>query len=235
MRIVLLIAILIASAGCRGSVQFRPPSLELRGSTAVRVEARASAPVPLDGSAAVEFFGVPLEGATDVVFVLDRSGSMAEAARGQIAEIKKRTETEMASKLEVAQEELADALAQLPDGIRVNVILFNDGLQAVAPAMTSLEPDVRERVLGFVRASSAYGDTALVPAMRTAFLMNPRRIVLLSDGLGNVGGDSDNLLRDAREAVRGGVRIDTIGIGPAQDSELLQSLASVSGGLYQPL
>jgi hypothetical protein len=71
--------------------------------------------------------------------------------------------------------------------------------------------------------------------MRTAFLMNAHRIVLLSDGLGNVGGDSRALLRDAREAMRGDVRIDTIGLGADQDAALLQALASESGGLYQAL
>jgi hypothetical protein len=71
--------------------------------------------------------------------------------------------------------------------------------------------------------------------MRTAFLMNARRIVLLSDGLGNVGGGAYAVLRDAREAMRGGVRIDTIGLGYGQDYDLLRSLAHESGGLYQAL
>jgi hypothetical protein len=71
--------------------------------------------------------------------------------------------------------------------------------------------------------------------MRTAFLMNARRIVLLSDGLGNVGGGADSVLRDAREAMHGGVRIDTIGLGAGQDGSLLATLAGESGGLYQAL
>ena len=40
--------------------------------------------------------------------------------------------------------------------------------------------------------------------------------MLLSDGLGNVGGNAQAVLRDAREAMRGGVRIDTIGLGSTQ-------------------
>jgi hypothetical protein len=35
--------------------------------------------------------------------------------------------------------------------------------------------------------------------------------------------------------MRGGVRIDTIGLGKGQDAALLQALASESGGIYQPL
>ena len=52
---------------------------------------------------------------------------------------------------------------------------------------------------------------------------------------GTVGGNDQTLLRDAREAIRGGVRIDPIGLGRDQDRRLLRTLAGESGGLYQPL
>jgi hypothetical protein len=44
-----------------------------------------------------------------------------------------------------------------------------------------------------------------------------------------------SVLQDAREAMRGGVRIDTIGLGFAQNDRLLATLAGESGGLYQSL
>ena len=71
--------------------------------------------------------------------------------------------------------------------------------------------------------------------MRIAFLLNAQRIVPLSDGLGNIGGGREDIMRDVREAVRGGVRIDAIGIGRGQDSRLLSELAAGTGGLYQAL
>jgi hypothetical protein len=40
-------------------------------------------------------------------------------------------------------------------------------------------------------------------------------------------------MRHGREAIRGGVRIDAIGIGPSQDAKLLAALAAETGGLYQ--
>src|SRR5262245_35615608 len=43
--------------------------------------------VALEGAPVVEFFGVPLDNAQDVVFVLDCSGSMSEPAGGRIAEL----------------------------------------------------------------------------------------------------------------------------------------------------
>lgn len=228
--------------------------------------------VELQGAPVVEFFGIPLEGAPDVVFVLDCSGSMDELAQGRIAQISSQggqpgqdaqsgqpgqdaqsdpagqdvqggqsSPAEQSSppaaprKIDVARNELVDALQRLPAGTHMNVIFFNRRVEAFAPGMIPLEESGREGLIGFVKEMTATGSTALVPAMRTAFLMNARRIVLLSDGLGNVGGDSRALLRDAREAMRGGVRIDTIGLGRTQDAELLQTLARESGGLYQAL
>ena len=117
----------------------------------------------------------------------------------------------------------------------MNVLFFNSDVDAYAPAIVALDEASRGSLIGFVEATSAIGSTALAPAMRTAFVMNAQRVVLLSDGLGNVGGGADAVLRDAREAIRGGVRIDTVGLGTGQDAQLLGSLAGDSGGLYQAL
>lgn len=256
--------------------------------------------VEIQGAPVVEFFGIPLEGAQDVVFVLDVSGSMSELAQGRLATIQVASVPASAPppppdayaeqgapppdaygaqgapppsegpppppphsppppdsvsppdappatappvtgvvagtprKIDVAQAELVDALQRLPAGTRMNVIFFNRDLEGYAPAIVPLDEPGRAALIDFVRGTAPQGSTALTPAMRTAFLMNPRRIVLLSDGFGNVGGGADVLLRDAREAIRGGVRIDTIGIG-GQNAWLLRTLANESGGLYQRL
>lgn len=203
---------------------------------AARAQARVQAAVPLEGALVVEFFGVPLDGVQDVVFVLDRSGSMSEPAQGRVAAIGATgTEIAVRSKIDVAQEELTEALHGLPEGTRLNVIFFNDALEGFAAHAVTLEATARDGLITFVKDTTPSGSTALTPAMRTAFLMNARRVVLLSDGLGNIGGDADDLLRDAREAMRGGVRIDTIGLGADQDTALLRNLATESGGIYQDL
>lgn len=138
-------------------------------------------------------------------------------------------------KIDVAQAELVDALSRLPVGTRLNVLFFNSGLEAYAIGLVPLEETRRHDLMGYVRETGPTGPTALAPAMRTAFLMNARRIVLLSDGLGNIGGGALSVLHDAREGMRGGVRIDTIGLGNHQDRELLSTLARESGGIYQAL
>ena len=262
------VAILILVAGCAVRLP-RPGEIGISVKTTTRVSVQVQPPAPvvaLEGAPVVEFFGIPLEGVQDVVFVLDCSGSMADPAQGQIAQIHSTppppssanapggTTVEPTTppppppgseppppppaalrKIDVAQSELVDALSRLPPGTRMNVIFFNSDLEAFSASIVPLEEPSRAGMITFVRGTVPVGSTALVPAMRTAFLMNARRIVLLSDGLGNVGGNADALVRDAREAIRGGVRIDTIGLGVTQDTQLLGTLARESGGLYQPL
>ena len=238
-----LILLLLGCASCTVRVP-QPRGIAVSLNATVRTDVRVEAPKPpapavaLQGAPVVEFFGIPLEGSPDVVFVLDCSGSMTEQAIGPIAQLGRPGEPGGApvvpSKIEVAREELVNAIQRLPAGTQVNVIFFNTSIEAFAPSMVPLEDSGRDGLVGFVRTIEATGRTALVPAMRAAFLMNPRRIMLLSDGLGNVGGDEQSLLRDAREAIRGGVRIDTIGLGRKQ-ALVLQALAGESGGIHQAL
>lgn len=139
------------------------------------------------------------------------------------------------TKLEVAQAELIDAIVKLPEGTRVNLLIFSDDIDAFAGTIIAIDEASRIDLLAFVRDMRAHGATALQPAIRLALLLNAQRIVLLSDGLGNIGGGPEYILRDVREAARGGVRIDAIGIGRGQDRTLLTALAAETGGLYQPL
>lgn len=218
----------------------------------VHVQAHVSvdtAVVPLQGAPVTEFFGIPLADAQDVLFVLDVSGSMTENATGQLAMIapppvtaaepqaqpqpQPQPQVRVPTKLEVAQAELIETLAKLPIGTRINIFIFSNDVDAYAPSSVVIDEATRTDLIAFVRDMQANGSTALQPAMRMAFLLNAPRIVLLSDGLGNIGGDRDDIMRDVREAMLGGVRIDAIGIGPSQDTTLLTSLTAETGGLYQ--
>lgn len=241
----------------------------------VRVQSQAhvsvdTVAVPLQGARVTEFFGIPLEDAHDVLFVLDVSGSMAENASGQLAMIaplpappssepppavdagaapppttdvaqpsvvqpqpQAQPQVRVSTKLEVAQAELIDAVVKLPVGTRINIFIFSNAVDAYAPSSVILDETNRTDLIAFVRDMRADAATALQPAMRMAFLSNAPRIVLLSDGLGNIGGDRDDIMRDVREAILGGMRIDAIGIGPSQDTKLLTMLAKETGGLYQ--
>lgn len=299
--VVSVLALAVASGGCGGRIGYRGLTVKVevpvRARVQVDVDAAAAAraraggqvhaevaaeaavepPAPepvvvaVEGAPVAEFFGIPLDGAADVVFVLDRSGSMTEPARGRAAELHRQPAAapgvpppadpavasdpaaggppgdepqepaaEIAAapppppqKIEVARRELTDALRRLDPGTRINVIFFNAAVEGYAPGFIAVEDPEREDLIHFVETTPAVGRTALAAALRTAFLMNPRRVVLLSDGLGNLGDGAGAILRDAREAMRGGVRIDAIGLGVNQDDALLRALAAESGGLYQ--
>lgn len=277
--------------------------LTVNANVRVQTQARVdTVVVPLQNAPVVEFFGIPLADASDVLFVLDVSGSMSERAEGQIAMLPPPppvsaepvapapaapppaapppsepappgapppppppssppqpmgyppgypppssvpppaaapppAQVGMATptKLEVAQSELIDAVAKLPAGTRVNILIFSNDVDAYAPNMIVIDDTSRADLISFVREMRADGATALQPAMRVSFLLNARRIVLLSDGLGNIGGGRDDIMRDVREAARAPLRIDAIGIGRGQDRGLLSELASETGGLYQEL
>ncbi len=201
-------------------------------------------------SVRVQFFGVPLDGAQDVVFVLDRSGSMEGIATGGVngqqlgmSETKSfvvglgmdilndATGHHVPTKLEAAKAELIRTLRAMPDGTRFNVIWFDDDISALEHRMMVLEPGTRQRVERFIMRIKASSSTAAVPALELAYRMGARRVVLLSDGMANTGGDGDDLLAHARVQMQRGVRFDTVGLGFDQDARLMQQLARESGGL----
>lgn len=294
MRYRSLVTLSLLSA-CSFRVPRGIPVPEVRVRADVRVHAQGSVRadsvvVPLQNAPVVEFFGIPLADAREVLFVLDVSGSMSERAEGQIALIPPPPPPQTnapppadpappppeaspppaappppvgyppgypppssvpppgppppgqpqlgftaPTKIEVAQAELIDAIGKLPVGTRINLLFFSNDVDAYAASMVVVDEATRSDLIAYVRDMRADGATALQPALRVAFLLNASRIVLLSDGLGNIGGGRDDIMRDVREAMRGGVRIDAIGIGRGQDSRLLSQLAVETGGLYQAL
>jgi hypothetical protein len=223
----------------------------------VQAHAHAEAPAPPPTAVAgarasvtvtVSFFGVPLTGAQDVVFVLDRSGSMDGVAAGFAGQdvgmsktgavltglgaslVNAKTKS-MPSKMQAAKDELIRTLAAMPDGTRFMIIFFDNKISAFAPRMLVLDPGTRDAAIAFVRGIKTGGSTAAVPALRLAYQANAARVVLLSDGLANTGGSGDTLLAEARAAMHAGVRFDTVGLGIDQDSQLMTSLAAESGGM----
>jgi hypothetical protein len=235
MRSLRLVTLAALVAGCQ-------PQMFARGTFI------AEAPTPViraDVNIQISFFGIPLSAAQDVVFVLDRSGSMNGIAAGFAGEDVGMSKTTTAivgiagqlvgpkghSKMEAAKAELVNTLQQLPDGTRFMIIFFDDELAAFAPHMMTLDPNTRAAAIHFVQRIKPGGSTAAVPALRLAYKAGAARVILLSDGLANTGGGADELLADARAQMQRGVRFDTVGLGIDQDSSLMNSLAAESGGL----
>lgn len=209
----------------------------------------AAVGVQANVSVRVSFFGIPLDNAQDVVFVLDRSGSMdlvstgfsgQAAGMGEVGSVvaslgatiaNGATGNHLPSKLEVAKAELVRTIRAMPDGTRFNIIFFNDEIKALSRTMMVLHPGSRAGVEAFIRGIDTDGSTAAVPALDLAYQIGAARIILLSDGLANTGAGADTLLQRAREQMSMGVRFDTVGIGLDQDLELMQKLAGESGGV----
>src|SRR5262249_35566205 len=135
------------------------------------------------------------------------------------------------SKMEAAKEELIRVLRSMPDGTRFDVVFFDDDVRSLSPTMMMLEPGTRAGVEAWIRGVQAGGSTAAVPALDVAYGIGAARVVLLSDGLANNGGDGNDLLAHARAQIARGVRIDTVGMGLDQDAGLMQTLARESGGI----
>ena len=211
--------------------------------------ANGGATVHASVSVRVDFFGIPLDNAQDVVFVLDRSGSMSGVSTGfsgqavgmsEVGSVvaglgatiaNAATGNHLPSKLEVAKAELIRTMRAMPDGTRFNIIFFDDEIKALSRSMMVLHPNARAGVESFIAGIKPGDSTAAVPALDLAYEIRASRIILLSDGLANTGGGADTLLQRAREQIAMGVRFDTVGIGLDQDLELMQKLAGESGGV----
>jgi hypothetical protein len=224
-----------------------PPAPVSSASGGVAVTSSARASFSLD----IQFYGVPLGGAQDVVFVLDRSGSMQDG------------------KLDDAKQQLLGVIDQLPDGTRVGLVFFNAWIQewtyaslvgaaaadsvatnskatkvlvGLAAAhvtrasgndrrLVALSQTYRSYAHRFVRNIRPIGSTAAVPALRAAGTMGARHIVFLSDGLANTGGDGNDLLALANGFAQAGIRVDTVGLGRDQDYGVLQQMSAMTGGV----
>jgi hypothetical protein len=238
MRSFFLVLVTVCAAACQGPFAARGSFLAIAPTPVIRADVHVE----------VSFFGIPLSGAQDVVFVLDRSGSMEGLSAGFAGQDVGMSKTESAlvgigsslvnmgthslpSKMEAAKNELIHTLQAMPDGTRFTIIFFDDNIAAFSPTMVMLEPGTRQSAIEFVRRIKSGGSTAAVPALRLAYAAGAARVVLLSDGLANTGGDGDDLLREARSAMQRGVRIDTVGLGIDQDADLMSRLAAESGGM----
>lgn len=175
------------------------------------------------------FYGVPIE-SDSVLFVMDRSSSM-EQADAIVGRGRHRDHT---SRFQKARDELLGAVDDMPDGARVNVILFDDGVHLWRRSMTRLNSATRTALRNYLESQRPTGATNLYDALeRGLALTGVEAIVLLSDGEPNRGGvvAPGEIAREVRELNRDrGVIIHGVSIG--RDSGLLRRLAGDHEGAY---
>jgi len=154
----------------------------------------------------------------NVVFVLDRTGSMA------------------GDKIVQAKGALKYCLNSLKPQDRFSLITFNESPDLL---WDSLKPASRanvDKALDVVERLDASGGTNLNDALLKALELYRGRLdgnfaVLITDGLPTVGEQNiENILKNAKEANKGGARAFTFGVGYDVDTHLLDLIAEQTGG-----
>ena len=155
----------------------------------------------------------------NVAIVIDKSGSMNSGG-----------------KIQAAKEAAILALHRLKSNDIVSVILYDSNVEVLVPATKMTD---RDRVIRKIRGIDAGGSTALYAGVQTGanevrkFLSSQRvnRIVLLSDGLANVGPDSPHALgKLGADLIDEGISVTTIGLGHGYNEDLMSQLAFKSDG-----
>ncbi len=156
----------------------------------------------------------------NLAVVLDKSGSMTGA---------KLEKTKQAARL------LVDRLA--PNDI-FSLVIFSDEARVLVPAQ---RVEDKEALKDKIESIEAGGSTALHAGVKAGarqiqeYFSSKRinRVILLSDGLANVGPSSPrDLRRLGRELSEQGISVTTIGVGDDYNEDLMAGLAEASDANY---
>lgn len=154
----------------------------------------------------------------NVAIVIDKSGSMS------------------GEKIEKAKEAAILALLRLKSTDIVSVVLYDSTVQVLVPATKMTN---RSELISNIRQIRAGGSTALYAGVQNGasevrkFLSRNRvnRVVLISDGLANVGPESPSALGQlGANLVDEGISVTTIGLGLGYNEDLMSQLAYKSDG-----
>jgi Ca-activated chloride channel family protein len=157
----------------------------------------------------------------NLVLVIDRSGSMGSE-----------------NKLEQAKNSAVEILNNLNPSDRLAIVAYDDSINTLLPS-TSVEDKtyIRDLIYGL----SPGGSTNLAGGMTAGFVEAQRnfrndsvnRIILLSDGLANVGiVDPGQIANEAKRIREYKISVSTMGVGIDYNENLMASIADYSGGNY---
>lgn len=160
--------------------------------------------------------------AKDVVFVIDTSGSMAEAG-----------------KMEKARAALLYGVRILRPQDRFNIISFAGEERLMETGLIAADDKGRARGESFVQGLRPAGGTNINQSLlastrqfQEADRERPRMIVFMTDGLPTVDErDVSKIVENIRAAIKPGVRLFTFGVGYDVNTALLDKLAVENGGV----
>jgi Ca-activated chloride channel family protein len=167
--------------------------------------------------------GLPLEQSiqrtpVNVALVLDRSGSMS----GQ--------------KIQQAKKAAIMAIDHFDTQDILSVVSYDDRIDVLVPATKMSD---RVNIAAAIQRLTARGSTALFAGVSKGaeevrkFLEKNRvnRIILLSDGIANVGPSSpQDLARLGAQLIKEGISVTTLGLGLGYNEDLMTQLANNSDG-----
>ena len=156
----------------------------------------------------------------NLAIVLDKSGSMTGA------------------KLEKTKQAAIQLVDRLMPNDVFSLVIFSDEARVLVPAQ---KVEDKEALREKIESIEAGGSTALYAGVRTGSrqiqeyfsLKRINRVILLSDGLANVGPSStSDLRRLGRDLAGQGVSVTTIGVGDDYNEDLMAGLAEASDANY---
>lgn len=157
----------------------------------------------------------------NLVLVIDRSGSMGSE-----------------NKLEQVKTSAVEILNNLNPADRLAIVTYDDSINTLLPSTTVEDKAyIRDLIYGLAPG----GSTNLCGGMTAGFAEAQRnfrndsvnRIVLLSDGLANVGiVDPGQIANEAKRIRENKISVSTMGVGIDYNENLMASIADYSGGNY---
>ena len=167
---------------------------------------------------------VPAEEREDasLVFVIDVSGSMARENR-----------------LELVKKALRLLVEELRPYDQVGIVTYNTTAQVVLRPTSGWDKD---SILWAIDMLQPGGSTNVEAGLKLGYKMAreelspgvPRRIILLSDGVANVGNiAAETILNEVRSYLEDGIALSTVGVGMGNFNDvLLEQLADNGDGSY---
>ena len=156
----------------------------------------------------------------DIVFVLDTSGSMADAG-----------------KMEKARSALQFGVRTLRDGDRFNVINFAGEEHLMEHGLIAADAKGKERAEAFIKRLQPSGGTNINDSLLTSMKQfdrseRPKMLVFMTDGLPTVGETKiERITANVAKAKNVDVRIFPFGFGYDVNTALLDKLGTDNGGI----
>lgn len=154
----------------------------------------------------------------DVVFVFDRSGSMA------------------GEKMKQGKEALSYFINSLNDGDRFNIVDFASEAASLADGLLAATPAERAKALRYVEGLRAAGSTNIEEALAkgvSCIAPDPARVQMVlfaTDGLPTVGEQRPDKLVEMTQSKAGKIRVFAFGVGMDVNTQLLDRLAETCRG-----